>query len=131
MNGLKERLTTEEIEIPLQCPRCRHFIGRDVTIYIRDDTEVVCSRCHHGERIAEIRSWGELPDWAVALRDGWRRLRKQVSIRYWVDRRRELQGYAWVFFKDCWKNPRAVQRRVWELRHLDRWQQRVMAGLDT
>ena len=131
MNGLKERLTTEEIEIPLQCPCCMQFIGRDITIYIRDDGGVVCSRCYHAERIDEIASWNELSEWAVRLRDGWRWFRQRVSIRHAIDRRRQLQGYAWVFFKDCWKNPRAVQRRVAELRLLDRWQQRVMAGLDS
>lgn len=131
MNGLKERLTTEEIEIPLQCPRCSHFIGKDITIYVQDDGEVVCSRCYHAERIAEIGEWGELPDWVIALQARWRQVRQRMSIRGWRDRRRDLQGYAWAFFKDCWKNPREVQRRVIELRHLDRWQQRVMAGLDT
>lgn len=131
MNGLKERLTTEEIEIPLQCPQCTHFIGRDVTIYIKDDGDVMCSRCYHAERIAEIGDWNEMPDWVIALRTGWRSLRQRASIRKWRERRRELQSWAWIFFRDCWKNPREVQRRVHELRHLDRWQQRIMAGLDT
>lgn len=130
MNGLKERLNTEEIEIPLNCPSCQHFVGKDVTFYVNDDGSIVCSRCYHDQRIDEIQSWDELSEWMIRLQAGWRALRRHTSIRGWIERRRELQGYTWVFFKDCWKNPQAVAHRVSELRHLDRWQQRIMAGLD-
>lgn len=131
MNGLKERLNTEEIEIPVHCPGCSQFVGKDVTFYVNDDGSIACTRCYHAERVAEIANWDELPDWLLRLRDGYRRVRRTASIRGWMNRRRELQGYAWVFFKDCWKNPREVQRRVVELRLLDRWQQQIMAGLDS
>lgn len=130
MNGLKERLNTAEIEIPLCCPSCSRFVGKDLTYYINDDESITCSRCHHADQIHMIGGWNELPDWTLRLQAEWRRLRRCISIRGWLKKRRELQSWAWVFFKDCWKNPQEVQRRAAELREMDEWQS-VMMGLDT
>lgn len=126
---LRTRLSTEELEIPSVCPTCKQFVGADITYYVCDDGSIICSRCRHVDQLEMIESWGYLPDWLVFARREWRRLSAKYSPRKLIRRRREMQHYAWAFFRDCWKDPKAVARRVADLNEIHRWQVAVMSGL--
>jgi hypothetical protein len=129
-SALKERLNTAELEIPSVCPTCQQFVDRDVTYYyVCDSGDIVCSRCRHTEQMNVIASWEDLPEWFVFARREWRRLSAKYSPRRMGRRRREAQQWAWAFFRDCWKDPKAVARRVAELNEIHRWQTAIMAGL--
>ncbi len=126
---LKARLNTDELEIPPACPACNRFMGKDVTLYVCDDGSIICARCRHDDQLSMIASWDYLPEWVVFARREWRRLAARYSPRSLLRRRREAQQWAWAFFRDCWRDPKAVARRVADLHEINRWQVAIMSGL--